>query len=99
MEELLFVFDTGRTESLPVTALPVADPERLNWKQAYLVEPHGGEELSAVLPIARMTLADCCVQVSRRGCAKKMMKNAFESHVAKSFIGSGVKGKPDKTCN
>ncbi len=98
-EELLFVFDSGRTQAMPVTDILAAEAGKTDWRNAYLVEPHGGEELVTVLPAARMTLYDCCIQVSRRGCAKKMMKSSFESHVAKSFIGAGVKGKPDKTCN
>ncbi len=103
-EELLFVFDSGRTEALPVTNIPTSSlaadgTGKIGWENAFLIEPHGNEELVTVLPVARMTLYDCCVQVSRRGCAKKMMKTSFESHVAKSFVGAGVKGKPDKTCS
>jgi DNA gyrase/topoisomerase IV subunit A len=99
-EELLFVFDSGRTETYPATDIPAQDGmEQIAWRDAFLVEPRGGEELVNILPVARMTLYDCCVQISRRGCTKKMMKSSFESHVAKGFIGAGVKGKPDKTCN
>jgi DNA gyrase/topoisomerase IV subunit A len=98
-EELLFVFDSGRTTTLPVSEIPEAATGNFAWENAFLVEPHGGEELVNILPVARMSLFDCCVQVSRRGCAKKMMKSSFEAHVTKSYIGSGVKGKPDKTFN
>ncbi len=99
MEELLFVFDSGRTVSLPVSEITAIDPGQVDWRKAYLVEPHGGEELACVTPVGKMTLFDYCVQISRRGCAKKMMKTSFESHVSKSFVGAGVKGKPDKTCD
>ncbi len=99
-EELLFVFDSGRTETIPVANIPTSTTvERIDWKDAFVIETRGNEELVTILPVARMTLYDCCVQVSRRGCAKKMMRTAFESHVAKSFVGAGVKGKPDKTCS
>lgn len=99
-EELLFVFDSGRTETQPVTAIPVKDGMgEISWKDAFLVEARGGEELVEILPVARMSLHDCCVQTSRRGCTKKMMKTSFASHVSKGFIGAGVKGKPDRTCN
>ncbi len=97
-EELLFVFDSGRTESLPVTQIPVISHEVLDWDQSHLIEPRGGEELVFILPIARMSLFDYCVQISRRGCAKKMMKTSFEAAVAKTFVGAGIKAKPDKTC-
>jgi DNA gyrase/topoisomerase IV subunit A len=96
-EELLFVFDSGRTTTLPVSEIPVVQKKHAGWENAFLVEPHGGEELVTILPVARMTLFDCCLQISRRGCAKKMMKTSFESHVAKSYVGTGVKSKPDKT--
>lgn len=99
-EELLFVFDSGRTETKPVAEIRAAKAtSQITWEDAFIAETRGNEELVTILPVARMTLYDCCVQVSRRGCAKKMMKTSFESHVAKSYIGTGVQGKPDKTYN
>jgi len=97
VEELLFVFDSGRTVNMAVADVPVITAGKASWTSAMLVEPRGGEELAAVLPIARMSLFDFCVQVSRRGYVKKMMRPSFESHVAKNFIGTGVKQKPDRT--
>ncbi len=97
-EELLFVFDSGRTESLAVTQIPAIGHDTLDWTQSHLIEPRGGEELVFILPIARMSLFDYCVQISRRGCAKKMIKTSFEAAVAKTFVGAGIKAKPDKTC-
>ena len=95
-EELLFVFDSGRTESAAVASLPVAESGKADWKRGYLVEPRGGEELVVVLPIGKMTLFDYCVQSSRRGCVKKIMKTSLEQQVLKNFIGTGIKQKPDK---
>lgn len=97
LEELLFVFDSGRTVNMAVADLPVTVSETGSWGTATLVEPRGGEELVAVLSIARMSLYDFCIQVSRRGYVKRMMRTSFESHVAKNFIGTGVKQKPDRT--
>jgi hypothetical protein len=101
MEELLFVFDSGRTQAYPVRDIPIweengAVPAK-GWDDAFLVEPRGGEELVTVLAIGKMALFDFCTQTSRRGCAKKMMRTSFESHVAKNFVGSGVKQRPDRT--
>lgn len=96
LEELLFVFDSGRTVTLPVSDLVDSGLEDTSWKNAYLVEPRGGEELVVVLPIGKMSLYDFCIQTSRRGYAKKIMKTSFESQVAKGFIGTGVKQKPDR---
>jgi DNA gyrase/topoisomerase IV subunit A len=98
-EELLVVFDSGRTETIPVTQVPLCETSSLSWGQSYIAEPRGGEELVVIVPIGKMSLFDYCVQISRRGCAKKMMKSSFESHVSKSFIGAGVKAKADKTCD
>lgn len=97
-EELLFVFDSGRTAAMPVSSIPPVPPQEMDWEKAYLVEPRGAEELVVVHPIAKMSLYEYCIQTSRRGCAKRMMKASFESHLTKNFIGSGVKAQPDKTC-
>lgn len=95
-EELLFLFDSGRTATLPVSALPVASGA-LDWGQAYLQEPRGGEELVEVEAVGRMSLFDSCIQVSRRGCVKRMMRSFFETNVSKNFIGTGVKLPIDRT--
>lgn len=96
-EELLFVFDSGRTVTRALADLPLVDSGDLHWSRSPLVEPRGGEELVFVLPVARMTLFDYCIQSSRRGFARKMMRSTFEANVAKTFVGTGVKQKPDRT--
>lgn len=95
-EELLIAFDSGRTVTVAAAKIPLSKGE-LDWRKAYRVDPRPGEELSAVLPIARMSLHEACVQVSRRGCVKLMLKASFESFVARNAIGAGVKRKPDRT--
>lgn len=98
-EELLLVFDSGRTEALALEQItPAASGDGLDWHSGYTAETRGKEELVSILPVGRMAIYDACLQISRRGCAKKMMRGAFETHLAKSFIGSGVKSKLDKTC-
>jgi DNA gyrase/topoisomerase IV subunit A len=97
-EELLFVFDSGRSTTMPLTEIPEQAADQLDWSSAYRVEPRAGEELAAVLAIGRMTLHEYILQVSRRGCAKKMMRSAFEQHLAKNYIGTGIRSQPDKTC-
>jgi DNA gyrase/topoisomerase IV subunit A len=97
-EEILFVFDSGRVSARPVSSFSICQGETIEWDNGQLVEPRSGEELAAVLPIGMMTLFDYCIQVSRRGCVKRMMKTSFESHLANQFVGSGVKLKNDKTC-
>ena len=98
-EELLFVFDSGRSTALPVSGLPLCATETLSWANSTLQEPRGVEELAIVQPIARMSLYEYCVQTSRRGLVKKFQESAFENHIGRGYIGSGIKQAPDKTCN
>ncbi len=97
-EELLFVFDSGRTVAHPAMQLPPATGERLDWGQAFLEEPRIKEELAAIQPIARMPLYDLCIQASRKGYIKKIKMQTFTSHLEEDYIGSGVKMPADKTC-
>lgn len=98
-EELLFVFDSGRTVAMPVEDVPAADAQALDWREAFLQEPRGAEELAAIAPIGRMALSEACIQTSLRGCVKRMLIQYFEAHIANNFIGSGVKQTQDKTCD
>jgi DNA gyrase/topoisomerase IV subunit A len=97
-QELLFVFDSGRTQTLPVSEIPAADPQKLSWRQAYLQEPRGAEELAFLLPIGRMALFETAVQASRRGFTKKIKRALLENYILKDYIGSGTKLPSDRTC-
>lgn len=96
LEELLLVYDTGRTISLPAASLPTQD-SALNWESATLHETIGNESLVTILPIARMALYDFCLQTSRRGYVKRLPRGFFETCVEKRFVGSGIKLKTDQT--
>jgi DNA gyrase/topoisomerase IV subunit A len=97
-EELLLIFDSGRTVRLPVTHLPTSDVERLDWQQAFIEEPRIKEELATIQPITKMPLYETCIQASRRGYVKKMKMSFFTAHLEEDYIGSGVKLRADKTC-
>ena len=97
-EELLFLFDTGRTVALPVTNLPASSEESLDWQQAFIQEPRIKEELAAIHPIAKMSLYESCLQTSRRGFVKKIRTSFLASHITEKYIGTGVKLPADKTC-
>jgi len=97
-EELLFIFDTGRTATLPVAEIPLADAEALEWSRAFVQNVSGLEELVAIQPIARMALSEACVQVSRRAFVKKIRESFLETYIANNYIGTGVKLQSDKTC-
>lgn len=95
-EELLFVFDSGRSVTLPAGQIPAAGAE-LDFRQGQRIQPRPGEELAAVLPINALALAEYCVQVSRRACAKLMPKSGFQSLIARGSVGAGIKRRPDRT--
>jgi DNA gyrase/topoisomerase IV subunit A len=97
-EELLFIFDSGRTVAHAVTQLPINPVENLAWQQAFFEEPRVREELAAIQPIATMPLYELSIQASRRGFVKKVKMSSFTSHVGEDYIGTGVKIKADKTC-
>ncbi len=98
-EELLLVFDTGRSVAVSAQTIPAATGEGLSWAAAYVQEPLGREELVLIVPIARLALHDVCVQASRRGFVRSMPEAVFEDHLARNFVGSGVRLKADRICN
>ena len=95
-EELLLVFDSGRTISLAVSKIPPASFP-LDWNKAYPVQLRPGEDLVALFPITSLALYDYCVQISRKGCAKLMSRASFQALISKGSIGAGIKRRPDKT--
>jgi len=97
-EELLLLFDSGRTLTLPVSQLPLLSLEKLDWQQASIYEPSVKEELAAIHPIAKMSLYETCIQVSRRGFVKKFKTSFLATHITEKYIGTGVKLPADKTC-
>jgi DNA gyrase/topoisomerase IV subunit A len=96
-DELLNVFDSGRSETLPVSAVTPVEPGDLDWHEGYRIEARANEGMVSVLPIGRMALYECVVQISRRGCARKIMRASLEQHLAKNYIGTGVRALPDKS--
>jgi DNA gyrase/topoisomerase IV subunit A len=97
-EELLFVFDSGRTITHPVSSIPTVSSNNMDWEHAFLQEPVGSEKLAAIVAVARMSLVESVVQCSLRGFVKRMMRSFFENQLAKNYIGTGVKQQPDKSC-
>ncbi len=97
-EELLFIFDSGRTVRHPAAQLHQTDGDQLDWQKAFIEEPRVKEELAAIQSIGKMPLFELCIQVSRRGYVKKMKTSFFTAHLEEDYIGSGVKVRADKTC-
>ena len=97
-EELLFIFDSGRTVAHPASHLPLSSADKFGWDGAFLEQPRIKEELAAVQPIAKMPLYEMCIQASRKGYVKKVKVSSFTSHLAEDYIGTGVKLPADRTC-
>ncbi len=97
-EELLLIFDSGRTVRRPVSQLPCAETLELDWGKSFFEEPRIKEELASIQSIGKMPLYEYCIQASRRGYVKKMKTSFFTAHLEEDYIGSGVKLRADKTC-
>lgn len=96
LEELLLLFETGRTATLAVASIPAGDAGSLEWKNAIQVETRGGEELCGILPVASLPLFDQCVQISRRGFAKRIGRNYLQGYISRDYIGAGTRQKLDR---
>lgn len=97
-EELLFVFDSGRSVTAPAATFPAVKADILDWQDAFQHELRGLEGLAFILPIAKMAMADFCIQTSRRGYVKKIMENSLESFISNGYVGTGVILPADRTC-
>jgi DNA gyrase/topoisomerase IV subunit A len=89
-EELLFMFDSGRTVTLAVTDLPATSGTELSWYTAYQADLRSDQELIVILPIGKMAAFDQCIQLSRRSYARKIARNYFQKYIAGGNIGKGI---------
>jgi DNA gyrase/topoisomerase IV subunit A len=98
-EEILLIFDTGHVVAIPVSSLPSVPGDEMDWNHAYQEDPDSIEELVNILPISRLPLYEYCVQISRRGFAKRMPAKSFNTYIAQKNIGTGIRQQPDKPFN
>ena len=97
-EELLLLFSSGRVSTCPVEDIPAQEAGG-DWTldQAALPdEPHAGERLACVMPLASLALADFFLQASRRGCVKKTMTSMAETIFENHYLGKGAIQKMDQ---
>ena len=96
-EEVLLLFTSGRISTLPVADLPVAEGQTWSWEQAAQPdEPHAGELLACLMPLASLSLAETFLQASRRGCVKKTLTTMAESVLSNHYLGRGALQKSDQ---
>lgn len=100
-EELLFIFTSGRVAALALEAISSSQPGDdllWDWEQAAVPsEPNAGERLACLAPIGRMAVAESFIQVSRKGCVKKIRAGMGQTILANHYIGAGVRQPPDQT--
>lgn len=96
LDELLFLYDSGRVATRPAAEVVGRSSLSLDWKDAYSEDLRGREELAAIVPITMVSFADQCAQVSRRGFVRSFTREYFQSFIARSNVGSGVKSQPDR---
>ena len=97
VDELLVLFNSGRTERMAVEDVPLSSGSAIAWRTAQQIERRGSETLANILPIGRMALSEYAVQVSRKGYLKKVTAKYFQSYVTKDNIGTGIKAPNDET--
>ena len=101
-DELLLLFSSGRISTWPVEGIPaqpLGQPGGSDWnlEQASLPdEPHAGEHLACVMPLASLALADFFLQTSRRGCVKKTMSSMAETIFENHYLGRGAIQRMDQ---
>ncbi len=101
-EELLFVYNSGRVSTLPLSNIPSfshsTGTEKHEWSKAYVPEEAlAGEKLACLVPISNLPLAEFFVQTSRRGFVKKIRTAMAQTILGNHYIGSGVKLPLDRT--
>jgi DNA gyrase/topoisomerase IV subunit A len=95
-EDVLLLFTTGRIATCPVVHIPPVEGHDA-WDQGALPdEPHAGEQLACLLPVARLPLADYFVQASRKGCIKKTMTSMAQTVLTNHYLGRGTLQKADQ---
>ena len=96
-EELLLIFDSGRSQTRAAVEFPKANSGALQWNSGTVVDCRGLEELANIGQIATLPFYEFLIQVSRRGYLKKFNRSFFETCIAKSYVGSGVRLPADQT--
>ena len=90
--EVSLLFTSGRLETYPVNNIPAVDlGGKWDWEQGALPdEPRAGESLACIASFSHLPLSDFLLQISRRGCAKKLMTSLSQSILSNHYIGKGA---------
>jgi hypothetical protein len=68
-----------------------------HWDQAALPdEPHAGELLVCLMPLARLPVSEFILQASRRGFVKKTLRSISEKVLADHYLGRAAAQKSDQ---
>jgi DNA gyrase/topoisomerase IV subunit A len=98
-EELLLQFDSGRIETRKAEDLPHSQSSVTNWEQAFQIEMRSGERLIGIQPITNAPLKAGCIQISRKGLARHIPQDYFQSFLQEQNLGKGVRTAADQPLN
>ncbi len=93
-DELMFVLDSGRISTQMASDLPLTG-EETTWQNAYTLDMRSGERLVTIVPITRSPFIHSAVQVSRKGTARSIAKDTFQSFLTNHQVGKGVRSPAD----
>jgi DNA gyrase/topoisomerase IV subunit A len=96
-EELLFLHTSGRVSTRTLEQVAASSGDTWAWEALPLPdEPHAGEQLACVMPLAELPLADFFLQTSRRGYLKKTMASMAQGILSNHYLGRGATQKADQ---
>ncbi len=93
-DELMFVMDSGRVSTQTASELPLAGDDT-TWQNTFTFDMRSGERLVTIVPITRAPFIQSVVQVSRKGAARSIKKDLFQSFLASHQVGKGVRSPAD----
>jgi hypothetical protein len=71
----------------------------MDWEQPFQIDMRSGERLIGILPITDAPLKAGCVQISRKGLARHIPQDYFQSFLQEQNLGKGVRTAADQPLN
>ena len=89
-EELLLMFNSGRSERLSVDDIPLHQDGAVRWQDAHRGDLRNDTELILIIPVGKLSIYDQIVQSSRLGYIRKITKNFFQKYISQGNVGKGI---------
>ena len=91
-DELLLLFASGRTATLPAADIPLGQEKDLNWAAARDHNLPQGDVLIDIRPISKMSIFAYAIQTSRLGYARRIAVKFLQRYITQNNIGQGTTG-------